>query len=172
MSDFEPIKAWGQPCFSFKVRWKVTEIIISAQLWNFWYLIIRLSQITLRRVYSEIYQILAQGCSHCIFHQSLLRYFITQESQKPPHKYTVKIKTGGIKTPPVSVVISIADNNSISIIRYSLIRYRLYHRLPLCGLIRFRHQTYRLSTQYLLCRFLLSCLLTSFRQSYLRQMTE
>ena len=36
--------------------------------------------------------------------------------------------TGGIKIPPVSVVISIADNNSISIIRYSLIRYRLYRR--------------------------------------------
>ncbi|MDY5230177.1 MAG: hypothetical protein SPH44_03530, partial [Eubacteriales bacterium] len=33
--------------------------------------------------------------------------------------------TGGIKIPPVSVVISIADNNSISIIRYSLIQYRL-----------------------------------------------
>lgn len=172
MSDFEPIKARGQPCFSFKIRRKVTEIIISAQFRNFRYLIIGISQITLCRVYSEIYQILVQGCSRCIFHQSLLRYFITQESQKPPHKCNGKIKTGGIKTPPVSVVISIADNNSISIIRYSLIRYRLYRRLLLCGLIRFRHQTYRLSTQYLLCRFLLSCPLTSFQQSYLRQMTE
>ena len=82
---------------------------------------------------------------HWRLSQSLLRYSVTQESQKTPHKYIVKIKTGGIKIPPVSVVISIADNNSISIIRYSLIRYRLYRRPPPhCEQFRFRHQTYRL----------------------------